>query len=196
MKRYKDTLASRIVLFTVAIATSIGCVAGVSYIMQTSSDSGIINTYVDNNVNVFENTEYGNFGNDEIKLEDENVVITEDQSIDTSAMLTKTCTIEFMPDTVKFKNAESANKTLMEFIEIAKILDDAVIQIEGNIHFNGPKYKGDDLSIGRAEAVKKFFIENGIDANRIITVGNGNSKMIYCANSQRNRRVDIFFKTN
>lgn len=133
-----------------------------------------------------------------LDVEEEKVVITEEQkeaALDVSSMLTKTCTIEFVPDTAKFKNAAEANEVLMEFVEIAKVLDGSIIQIEGNIHFDGTKYKGDALSTGRAEAVKKFFIANGIDANRIITVGNGNSKMIEGANSQRNRRTDIFFKT-
>ena len=41
-------------------------------------------------------------------------------------------------------------------------------------------------------------LANGIDANRIIVVGNGNSKMIADPNggdTQQNRRTDIFFKT-
>lgn len=39
---------------------------------------------------------------------------------------------------------------------------------------------------------------NGIDANRIIVVGNGNTKMVADPNgadAELNRRMDIFFKT-
>lgn len=126
------------------------------------------------------------------------VTITEEQkeaALDVPSMLTKSCTIEFIPDTAKFKDAAVANEILMEFVEIAKVLDGTIIQVEGNLHFDGTPYSGDALSTGRAEAVKKFLVANGIDANRIIAIGNGNSKMIPDATSQQNRRTDVFFKT-
>jgi outer membrane protein OmpA-like peptidoglycan-associated protein len=126
------------------------------------------------------------------------VTITEEQkeaALDVPSMLTKSCTIEFIPDTAKFKDAAVANEILMEFVEIAKVLDGTIIQVEGNLHFDCTPYSGDALSTGRAEAVKKFLVANGIDANRIIAIGNGNSKMIPGATSQQNRRTDVFFKT-
>lgn len=50
----------------------------------------------------------------------------------------------------------------------------------------------------RAKTVKNYFVANGIDANRIIVVGNGNTKMVADPNgadAELNRRTDIFFKT-
>lgn len=131
------------------------------------------------------------------------IEITEEQlteAIDVPSMLTKTCTIEFYPDTAKFKDPAAAAAILDEFIEIAKVLDGTIIQIEGNLNYDGAPYSGDALSTDRANAVKKYFIANGIDPNRIIIVGNGNSKMIVdpsgtVEETMPNRRTDIFFKT-
>lgn len=120
-----------------------------------------------------------------------------EEAYDYPSMLTKSCIVEFVPDTAKFANTAEANKILQEFIEIAKILDGTIIQIEGNINSNRPIYTGDALSTSRAETVKNFFVANGIDPNRIIIIGNGNSKMVADPNgsdAQRNRRTDISFK--
>ena len=131
------------------------------------------------------------------------VEITEEQMeevLDIPSMLTKTCTIEFHPDTAKFKDTAEASSVLDEFVEMAKVLDGTIIQIEGNLNYDGKIYANDSLSTSRAAAVKKYFVANGIDANRIIVVGNGNSKMIVdpsgsVEETMRNRRTDIFFKT-
>ena len=45
--------------------------------------------------------------------------------------------------------------------------------------------------------VAKYFIACGIDPNRLITVGNGNTKMVAdpgSADAYLNRRTDVFFK--
>ena len=110
------------------------------------------------------------------------------------------CTIEFHPDTAKFKDAADAAAILDDFVEIAKVLDGTIIQIEGNLNYDGKIYSNDSLSTKRAETVKKYFVANGIDANRIIVVGNGNSKMLVdpsgsVEDTMPNRRTDIFFKT-
>lgn len=131
------------------------------------------------------------------------VEITEEQrteALDIPSMLTKTCTIEFHPDTAKFKDNAEAAVILDEFVEMAKVLDGTIIQIEGNLNYDGKIYSGDSLSTKRAETVMKYFVANGIDANRIIVVGNGNSKMIVdpsgsVEDTMPNRRTDIFFKT-
>lgn len=131
------------------------------------------------------------------------VEITEEQrteALDIPSMLTKTCTIEFHPDTAKFKDNAEAAAILDEFVEMAKVLDGTIIQIEGNLNFDGGLYSGDALSTSRAKTVKNYFIANGISADRIIVVGNGNSKMLVdpsgsVEETMRNRRTDIFFKT-
>ena len=131
------------------------------------------------------------------------VEITEEQrteALDIPSMLTKTCTIEFHPDTAKFKDNAEAAAILDEFVEMAKVLDGTIIQIEGNLNYNGHIYSDDTLSTSRAKTVKNYFIANGISADRIIVVGNGNSKMLVdpsgsVEDTMPNRRTDIFFKT-
>lgn len=67
-----------------------------------------------------------------------------------------------------------------------------------NINSNSNTEGGMKLSEERAKTVKNYFVANGIDANRIIVVGNGNTKMVADPNgadAELNRRTDIFFKT-
>lgn len=127
--------------------------------------------------------------------------ITEDQKEtikDVAALLTKSATINFIPDTAKFLDNAEADAVLSEFIDMAKTLDGTIIQIEGNINSNSNTEGGMKLSEERAKTVKNYFVANGIDANRIIVVGNGNTKMVADPNgadAELNRRTDIFFKT-
>ena len=127
--------------------------------------------------------------------------ITEEQKEiikDAQALLSKSATVNFVIDTAKFLDNAEANATLSEFVEIAKTLNGTVIQIEGNINSREDTEAGRKLSEERAKTVKNFFVANGIDANRIIVIGNGNTKMIVDPSSQdreKNRRTDVFFKT-
>lgn len=127
--------------------------------------------------------------------------ITDEQReavVDVAAMLTKTCTLNFLPDTAKFVDPAEADAILKEFVEIAKTLDGTIIQIEGNINAVNASEGGIRLSEERAKAVMNYFVANGIDPNRIIVIGNGNSKMLVDPNSAdaiHNRRTDVFFKT-
>lgn len=127
--------------------------------------------------------------------------ITEEQKEsvkDVVALLTKSTTINFIPDTAKFLDNAEADAALREFVEMAKTLDGTIIQIEGNINSNSNTEGGMKLSEERAKTVKNYFVANGIDANRIIVVGNGNTKMVADPNgpdAEQNRRTDIFFKT-
>lgn len=130
------------------------------------------------------------------------VEITSEQkeaAVDYSSMLTKSCTVNFVSDTAKFLDQAEASSTLNEFVEIAKTLDGSIIQIEGNINKIGePTDEGKHLSYSRAQTVANYLISQGIDANRIIVVGNGNTKMIGDPNTEKgkilNRRTDVMFK--
>lgn len=85
----------------------------------------------------------------------------------------------------------------ISFLFIANTLDGAIIQVEGNINARNYSDSGQALSAERAKAVAKYFIACGIDPNRLITVGNGNTKMVAdpgSADAYLNRRTDVFFK--
>jgi outer membrane protein OmpA-like peptidoglycan-associated protein len=132
---------------------------------------------------------------------EESFEITEEQKeavLDVHAMMTKSCTLNFLPDTAKFVDNAEADAILKEFVDIAKTLDGTIIQIEGNINTVKASQAGIALSEERAKTVKNYFVANGIDPNRIIVVGNGNSKMVVDPDSTdnyKNRRTDVFFKT-
>lgn len=127
--------------------------------------------------------------------------VTEEQkeaAMNVEALLSKSCTLNFMPDTAKFLDNAEAAAILDEFVEIAKTLDGTIIQIEGNINAAVASDAGVRLSEERAKTVMNYFVANGIDPNRIIVVGNGNSKMLVDPNSAdavKNRRTDVFFKS-
>ena len=122
--------------------------------------------------------------------------------LDSEAMLTQSATVTFIINTAKFADPTAASTALDEFIETAKILDGTIIEIAGNTDPN-PTTDPEDtanklLSEQRAETVKQYFVLNGIDPKRIITVGNGPSKPMYDNDTEEhralNRRTDVSFK--
>lgn len=121
-----------------------------------------------------------------------------EEAINAEALLTKSVTFNFVADTAKFLDSSDASVKLKEFVDIAKTLDGTIIQVEGNINAVTADEAGQKLSEERAKTVANYFIQNGIDPNRIIIVGNGNSKMIGDPNTEegkeQNRRTDVFFK--
>ncbi|BEP30439.1 OmpA family protein [Helicovermis profundi] len=78
--------------------------------------------------------------------------------------------------------------------------NDVIIVVEGNYNgaFDHKKYLFIDLSLNRALVVKNYFIDNGIDANRIEVVNNEDRNPINKDNSDLqlslNRRTEIYFK--
>lgn len=146
----------------------------------------------------------GDFDSTQTSLETTATVTNENEQeiIDAEALLKKSATVNFIINTSKFTDTKEASKTLDDFIEVAKVLDGTIIEIAGNTDPN-PETDPEDkynikLSKSRADAVKKYFIMNGIDAGRIVTVGNGSSKPVAPndteKNKAKNRRTDVSFK--
>ena len=153
-------------------------------------------TYIDNIASEFSSTEVS---------KTETVTVTEEnkQTIaEMEALLGGTASVEFVVNTSKFSDSAKASAELDEFIKIAKILDGAIIEIAGNTDPNPVSDPLDEynikLSYQRAEAVKNYFIMNGIQADRIVVVGNGSSNPIVENDTEEhramNRRTDVSFK--
>jgi NitT/TauT family transport system substrate-binding protein len=114
------------------------------------------------------------------------------------ALLTKKATIQFQVNSDEFVNKEQAYAALGEFINIAKIMDGTVIQIEGNTSSEGDAALNKELSYKRARAISTYLKYQGIDPTRFVVVGNGPDKPVADngsdAGREANRRTEIFFK--
>ena len=153
-------------------------------------------TYVQNVAEYFSATEVSNTNT---------VAVTDDNKqtiVNAEALLGGKASVTFVINTAKFDDPAAASAELNEFIEIAKVLDGAIIEIAGNTDPNPESDPTDEynvkLSAQRAEAVKNYFILNGISADRIVTVGNGSSNPIVENDTDEhramNRRTDVSFK--
>ena len=171
--------------------TSIGEEVNVNLLDTLFDDSHIQN--ISNN---FSSTEVPNT---------ETVKVTENNRktiVETEALLGGSASVTFVKNTAKFDDSASASTELNKFIDIAKVLDGAIIEIAGNTDPNPNSDPLDEyntkLSLQRAEAVKNYFIMNGISADRIVVVGNGSSNPIVENDTEEhramNRRTDVSFK--
>jgi len=106
--------------------------------------------------------------------------------------------IYFSPNSPKSLVKPQSYIVLRKVLKLMTLNKNIIIKLEG--HSNGfyPSTEIDQrLSEGRAQTVKDYFIERGIDANRIKTHGNGCKQMLfpYPTNENEegfNRRVEIF----
>jgi outer membrane protein OmpA-like peptidoglycan-associated protein len=84
---------------------------------------------------------------------------------------------------------------LDEAIEILNRNPDRQVVIEGHTDWTGPEEYNQSLSENRAEAVKKYMAENGVDESRLSTVGYGESQPVAPNDTRdgraRNRRVEL-----
>jgi NitT/TauT family transport system substrate-binding protein len=145
------------------------------------------------------------FTNSEVTETSANVDTTKMDDIsveEVEAILDGTANVTFIKNTAKFADSNDATNELDKFIKNAKILDGSIIVIEGNTDPNPNTDPTDEyniqLSKSRADTVKQYFILNGIDAKRIVSVGNGSSKPMYDNDTEEhralNRRTDVSFK--
>jgi len=89
-----------------------------------------------------------------------------------------------------FELLDSAVQILVDYPEIRKL------RIEGHTDSRGGAELNQTLSQSRAESVRAYFIEKGVDAARLSAVGYGEDRPIDPAKNQaaytKNRRVDFF----
>ena len=114
-----------------------------------------------------------------------------------TALLTQNLTINFESGaaTIKADSYEALNK----FAEIAGLLNNVIIQIEGNTDSDGDDVANKELSEKRAKSVATYLKFQGVDQTRFVVVGNGETNPIADNNTKegktKNRRTDVFFKT-
>lgn len=121
------------------------------------------------------------------------------ENTNTSVLLKQTLTINFEPNVAIIR--EDSYDDLAAFAQTAKILNGAIIQVEGNIANTGTgdTSVGRQLSEQRAKAVCDYLVGLGISEERLIAVGNGISKPVpgfdprSREGMEKNRRTDIFF---
>ena len=99
-----------------------------------------------------------------------------------------------------FNIQEASFEELDEFVKVAKVLDGVYIQIEGNASQRAEGVTDAaiiEFSRKRAQAVANYFISKGIPAERIIVLGNGDTKPQNPNDlaAAENRRTEISFKT-
>ena len=93
--------------------------------------------------------------------------------------------------TIKFQSAEVLN----QIINVLKKFPKSRFRIEGYTDSTGKKQKNIELSQNRADAVKIYLIQGGIDQSRLESIGYGPEKPIASNKTRKgrelNRRVEI-----
>ena len=93
--------------------------------------------------------------------------------------------------TIKFESAEILN----QIINVLKKYPNSRFRIEGHTDSVGKKQKNIELSQNRADAVKIYLIQGGIDQSRLESIGYGPDKPIASNKNKKgrelNRRVEI-----
>ena len=167
---------------------------------ESADSSAVDSIFVDTYVQAVS----GSFSSTQVSKEETSKVTEENKEevLDAEALLGGSASVTFVKNTAKFDDSAAASAELDKFINIAKILDGAIIEIAGNTDPNPASDPLDEynikLSYQRAETVKNYFIMNGIPADRIVVVGNGSSNPIVENDTEEhramNRRTDVSFK--
>ncbi|MGB2869511.1 MAG: OmpA family protein [Bacteroidota bacterium] len=86
-------------------------------------------------------------------------------------------------------------RSLYEIIDDLKAVSDAKLEIGGHTDSTGTEEENIDLSSQRANAIKQFMIQNGIDSERLMARGYGSQYPIASndspENMQKNRRTEF-----
>lgn len=106
--------------------------------------------------------------------------------------------IQFLPQSTVF--TEEAKPKLRRLRDFLALNNNVNIEIQGHVHRMGKNtWKSKRVSRKRAEKVKEYLIQNGINGDRLTTKGYGNAKMKFPEpenddERSANRRVEIKIK--
>ncbi|NNE54696.1 MAG: OmpA family protein [Flavobacteriales bacterium] len=133
--------------------------------------------------------------------------IPEDLSKDTQFKMEK---IYFYGNSARYKR--TSEKSLEELLNILLFYDSMKIRLEGHVNGRMGRWylkraaktnpektvyrNAQHLSLARAEEIKKYLVENGIDSERVECVGKGGSERIYekpksSSENEANRRIEV-----
>ena len=92
-----------------------------------------------------------------------------------------------------YELTQASQKYLLSIIDVLNRMSDAQIRLEGHTSLEGADWYNNRLSKRRANATRDFLVANGIDGNRIKTIGHGARIPSKEAKNSRvfNRRVEI-----
>ncbi len=128
----------------------------------------------------------------------------EDRLADLGAEVTATETIIRLPGSILFDFAKAhvrpdAERTLLEVAGVLQAYGERAVRIEGHTDAIASEAYNLELSRRRAEAVRDWLVSHGIAAERLRTVGHGESRPVAdnatAAGRQHNRRVEIVVET-
>jgi outer membrane protein OmpA-like peptidoglycan-associated protein len=116
----------------------------------------------------------------------------------------------YVTPTLRFENVEyeagkyeilpSSHNSLDDLSAILKEYPNVNVEIVGHTDASGQEAFNKVLSLKRADMVKDYLVEKGIDSARITTKGMADSQPIAPNNTQegrqKNRRIEVFFLTN
>jgi outer membrane protein OmpA-like peptidoglycan-associated protein len=85
----------------------------------------------------------------------------------------------------------SSNPALSQLATELKARPELKLRIAGHADKIGEPDKNQLLSEQRAEAVKEFLVQAGVAAERLSTVGYGDTRPLYPSPDVRNRRVEV-----
>lgn len=120
------------------------------------------------------------------------------QRVGEGILITFTDGMQFDVDSYKVPSSGTSN--LNDLAEVIQKYEDTDILIEGHTDNTGAEEYNQDLSVKRANAVKRYLISNGVGANRLSSVGYGESQPLddNATESGRkaNRRVEVAIYAN
>lgn len=119
------------------------------------------------------------------------------QQDDKQALISQKLSINFDTNSANIKPESFVD--LNKFADTAKILNNVILQIEGNTDNVGSIESNLKLSQDRANAVANYLhFAQGLDPSRFVIVGNGPNKPVAGndtdAGKAANRRTDVYFK--